>query len=103
MFGRDCIVPLNSLLMPTSWYLGPNENTLSLEALKNMYQLIASNLEQARKKRDTKAPVLDRQLSEGDSVLLKDYTTGMWDPRYTRDYQSVFSRKDLSWSSRLGG
>ena len=48
MFGRDPIVLLNSLLMPTIRYLGTDENTHSLEALKNMYQLIASNLEQAR-------------------------------------------------------
>ena len=51
-----------------------------------MYQLIASNLEQAQKKRDSKAPVLDRKLSEGDSSLLKDHTAGVWDPMYTRDY-----------------
>ena len=55
MFGRDCIVPLNSLLMPRARYLGTNKNILFLEALKNMYQLIASNLEQERKKRDTKS------------------------------------------------
>ena len=54
-----------------------------------MYQLIASNLEQARKKRDSKAPVHDRKLSKGDSVLLKNQTTGVWDPKYTRDYQIV--------------
>ena len=53
MFGRDCIVLLNSLLTPTIRYLGTNENILSLENLKNMYQLIARNLEQAQKKRDT--------------------------------------------------
>ena len=64
VFGRNLIVPLNSLLMAIVRYLGTDENTLSLEALKNMYQLIASNLEQARKKRDTTAPVLDWKLSE---------------------------------------
>ena len=62
MFGRDLIVLLNFLLTPTVRYLGTNENTLSLEALKNMYQLIASNLEQAQKKRDTKAAIPDRKL-----------------------------------------
>ena len=89
MFGRDPIVLLNSLLMATVRYLGSNENILSLEALKNMYQLIASNLEQARKKRYIKALVLDRKLSEGDSILFKHHTVGVWDPRYTTDYQIV--------------
>ena len=70
-------------------YLGTVENTLSLKALKNMYQFVASNFEQARKKRHTKAPVLDRKLSEGDSILLKDHTAGVWGPRYTKDYQIV--------------
>ena len=50
MFGRDPIVLLNSLLKPTVRYLGTDENTLSLEALKNMYQLITSSLEQAQRK-----------------------------------------------------
>ena len=86
MFGRDPIVLLNLLLTPTVRYLGTNENILSLEALKNMYQLITSNLEQAQKKRDTKASIPDRKLSEGESVLLKDHTAIVWDPRCTGDY-----------------
>ena len=53
MSGRDTIVPLNSLLVPTMRYLGTNENILALEDLKNMCQFTASNLEQARKKTDT--------------------------------------------------
>ena len=52
-----------------------------------MYHLVASNLELARKRRDTKAPVLNRKLSQGDSILLKDHTTGVWDPKYIRDYR----------------
>ena len=47
MFGREPIVPLNSLLTPTVRHLVTKENTLSLEALKNVHQLVASNLEQA--------------------------------------------------------
>ena len=62
MFGRDPIIPLDSLLAPTVRYLGTNENILSLEALNNMYQLVASNLEQAHKKRDTKVPIPHRKL-----------------------------------------
>ena len=48
MFGRDPIVPLNSLLKPMVRYLGRDENILSLEAL-NMYQLVLTDLELARK------------------------------------------------------
>ena len=86
MFGRDPIILLNSLLTPTPRYLGTNENIFSLEALQNMYQLIASNLEQAQGKRDTKAPIPNRKLSEGDSILFKDHTTNVRGTRYTRDF-----------------
>ena len=62
MFGRDPIVPLNSLLMPTVKYSGTDENILSLEALMNMYKFIASNLELAQKKRILKLPDLTENL-----------------------------------------
>ena len=44
MFGRDAVLPLNSLLSPQLHYLGNDLNVLSLEALKNMYQIAAENL-----------------------------------------------------------
>ena len=50
MFGKDPIAPMNSLLMPTIKYLGTDDNILFLEALKNMYQFVAGNLEHARKR-----------------------------------------------------
>ena len=87
--GRDPIVLLDSLLVPIVRYLGTNENILSPEVLTNMYQLVTSNLEQAGKKRDAKASVLNKIFSEGDLVLLKDQTTDVWDPKYTRDYRIV--------------
>ena len=50
MFGRDTKLPLNTLLQPKIRYLGDNENLLSLEALKNIYQLVAENLKKAKAK-----------------------------------------------------
>ena len=44
MFGRDAVLPLNSLLSPQLRYLGNGLNILSLEALKNMYQIATENL-----------------------------------------------------------
>ena len=43
MYGRDPLLPLNKLLQPKMRYLGNDENILSLEALKNMYQLVVTN------------------------------------------------------------
>ena len=40
MFGRDAILPLNKLLQP----LGNDENILSMQVLKNIYEVVAQNL-----------------------------------------------------------
>ena len=52
MFGRDPILSLNTLLGPKMRYLGTNLNVLSLEALKNMFEITATNLKTARDKGD---------------------------------------------------
>ena len=44
MFGRDAVLPLNSLLLPQLCYLGNDLNVLSLEALKNMFHIASENL-----------------------------------------------------------
>ena len=43
----------------------------------------------ARKKRYTKLPLPPHKIAEGDSVLIKDYTTGPFGPVYAGDYQVV--------------
>ena len=43
MFGRDAILPLNSLLYPQFCYLGNDLNLLSLESLKYMFHIAAEN------------------------------------------------------------
>ena len=52
MFGRDPVLPLNTLLEPKVRYLGNDINIVSLEAMKNMYEIAATNLKMAREKRD---------------------------------------------------
>ena len=44
VYGWDPLLPLNKLLQPKIRYLGNDENILSLEALKNIYQLVVTNL-----------------------------------------------------------
>ena len=48
MFGRDPVLPLNTLLGPRMRYLGKDINILSLEAMKNMFEIAATNLKMAR-------------------------------------------------------
>ena len=42
MFGRDPILPLNILLEPKIGYLGNDINVLSLEVMKNMFEITAN-------------------------------------------------------------
>ena len=71
MFGRDPKLPLNTLLQPKIRYLGDYENLLSLEALKNIYQLVAENLKRARAKLGSEEFPQHSKLKPGDSVLIK--------------------------------
>ena len=43
MFGRDPVLPLNTLLEPRIRYMGNDMNILSLEAMKNMFKIAALN------------------------------------------------------------
>ena len=44
MFGRDAILPLSKLLQPQVQYLGNDGNILLMQALKNIYEVVAQNL-----------------------------------------------------------
>ena len=52
MFRRDPVLPLNTLLGSKMRYLGNDLNVLSLEAMKNMFEIAATNLKIAREKGD---------------------------------------------------
>ena len=63
MFGRDPVLPLNSLLVPNYRYMGNNANLLSLV----MYQIVAENLHKARLHHLPSAhAMLSCTLQEGD-------------------------------------
>ena len=47
MFGRDPVLPLNTLLEPKIRYSGNDVNIPSLEAMKNMFEIAATNLKLA--------------------------------------------------------
>ena len=48
MFGRDPVLPFNTLMGPRMRYLGNDINILSLEAMKNMFEIAATNLKMAQ-------------------------------------------------------
>ena len=51
-----------------------NINILSLEALKNMYEIAATNLKMAREKNDSPKDHKPIHLQPGDMVLVQNHT-----------------------------
>ena len=87
MFGRDAVLPLNSLLSPQFCYLGNNLNVIALEALKNMFHIAAENLCHAHTCCDDTLPKqLPHHFTAGDTVLIKNHTAGLFDPKDISDY-----------------
>ena len=86
MFGRDSVLPLNTLLGPKMRYLGNDLNVLSLEAMKNMFDIAATNLKMARENGDPENNPLPTKLQPGDTVLVQNHTKGPFDPKYVGDY-----------------
>ena len=52
MFGRDPVLPLNTLLEPKVRYMGNDINILSLEAMKKLYEIAATNLKLVQERGD---------------------------------------------------
>ena len=85
IFGRDPILPLNTLLGSKMRYLGNDINILSLEAIKNMFEIAATNLKIAWEKGDPENNPLPTKLQPGDTVLVQNHTKGPFDPKYVGD------------------
>ena len=89
MFGREALLPLNTLFKPAVRYLGNDENLLSLKALKNIYQLVAENLKKARHRSPHPTHPPTDKIQTGDTVLIKDHTAGPFQPTYKGTYKVV--------------
>ena len=87
MFGRDPVLPLNTLLEPKIRYLGNDINVLYLDAMKNMFEIAATNLKFAREKGDPQDQPLCNKLQPGDTVLVQNCVKGPFDPRFIGDYK----------------
>ena len=82
MFGRDPYIPIQMFLKPKIRYLGTNENIWSLEALKDIYKLMAVNLKKTCTRWDSIVPVPANKIKQGDTILIKDHTATGFDPVY---------------------
>ena len=69
--------------------MGNDENILSMQALKNIYEVVTQNLKIAWPKvMDNNNPV-PTKLKEGDLVLIKDHTAKDFQPNYVGNYRIV--------------
>ena len=89
MFGREARIPLNTMFQSQIRYLGNDENILSLQAVKNMYQLVAENVQKARKRMAPTSFPQPNKLKTEDSVMIKDHTADPFDPVYKGNYRVV--------------
>ena len=89
MFGRDLVLPLNTLLEPKIRYMGNDINIISLESMKNLYEIVATNLKLAREKGDPQEQPPPTKLQPGDTVLIQNHTKGPFEPKYIGDYRVV--------------
>ena len=86
MFGRDPVLPLNMLLGPKMRYLGNDMNILLLEAMKNMFEITATNLKMACERGDPQSGPIPNKLWPGDTVLVQNHTKGLFHPKYVGNY-----------------
>ena len=86
MFGRDPALPLNTLLGPKMRYLGNDINILSLEAMKKMFEIAATNLKIAQEKGDPENNPLSTKLQPRDTVLVQIHTKRPFDPKHVGNY-----------------
>ena len=104
MFGRDAILPLNKLLQPQLQYLGNDENILSMQALKNIYEVVTQNLKIARAKVMDNINPVHTKLKEGDLVLIKDHTAKAFQLHYVGNYRIVsFKGNQIEVHKTKGG
>ena len=89
MFGRDPRLPLTELFQHKLRYLGTDETILSLQALRNMYLIIAENLHKAHKRSSTVCPKHSPKIQQNQLVTLKVHIRKTLDPRYEGTYRVV--------------
>ena len=93
MYGRDPRIPLNDLLRPRIRYLGTDESILSLQAMRNIYKMVAHNLKTARKCLEKEATKFPTRVKSEDLIMLKRHDKKTFEPVYEGYYQVLKTRK----------
>ena len=107
MYGRDPVNKLSSILNAPRRYLCEDTGLPDLEALKNMYQMVAQQLYNSRQcyiKDNKYNKVPDHGILVGDLVLMKDHTAKSFEPKYKEDYRvvQIYGTNALQVSDKRG-
>ena len=107
MYGRDPVNKLSSILNAPRRYLCDDAGLPDLEALKNMYQMVAQQLYNSRQcyiKDNKYNKVPDHGILIGDLVLIKDHTAKSFEPKYKEDYRvvQIYGTNALQVSDKRG-
>ena len=107
MYGRDPVNKLSSILNTPRRYLCDDSGLPDLEALKNMYQMVAQQLYNSRKcyiKDNKYNKVPDHGILVGDLVLVKDHAERLFEPKYKEDYRvlQIYGTNALQVSDKRG-
>ena len=89
MFGRDPRIPLNNLLRPRIRYLGTDETILSLQAMCNIYKMVAHNLNTARKRLEKEATKFPTKVKTEEFIMLKRHDKKTFEPVYEGYYRVI--------------
>ena len=89
MFGRDLVLPLNTLLEPKIRYMGNDVNIISLETMKNLYEITTTNLKLAQEKGDPQEQSPPTKLQPGDTVLIQNHNKRPLEPKFVGDFRVV--------------
>ena len=107
MYGRDPVNKLSGILNAARRYLGDSTGFPDLEALKNMYQMVAQQLINSREryvKSNKYNKIPDHGILIGDLVLIKDHTAKSFEPKYKEDFRvvQIYGTNALQVSDKRG-
>ena len=86
MFGCKAAVKHMLLASENSKYLGTDDGMINVGLMTKLYNVVAHNLNKARKARDGnkkgRTPKEPEELKIGDNVLVRDHTLKAFQPKY---------------------
>ena len=86
MFGREAAVKHTLLESENPKYLGTNDGMINVGLMTKLYNIVAHNLNEARKARDGKkkrtTPKEPERLKIGNNILVRDHTSKAFQPKH---------------------